>query len=349
MKSQSSIIGNGSGKNVGIWIRVSTEDQAKGESPEHHLERGKAYAKAFKGWNVLEIYDLAGVSGKSVKDHPEAKRMLADIARKHITGLVFSKLARLARNTKELLEFSEQFNTHHADLVSLQETIDTSTPSGRLFFTMIAAMAQWEREEIADRVKASISVRARLGKPLGGPAPYGYRWVEKRLVIDPQEAPVRKRAYELFLEQRRKGAVAKTLNDSGYRTRQWPLQMEATSPSAGCLQVPKLPRALYYHQPHSIRPAIGSGEAKPESEWGVIQTELHCFRNPVESMQSDHGGAHQDSSPAWPSACPTVRRPRLLCMWTENVCESQFPEIHLQEMQKQDSGCGFGDHIPGGA
>src|SRR5215469_7700967 len=95
-------------KPVGIWIRVSTEDQAKGESPEHHEKRARDYA-GLKGWRVREVYHLEAVSGKSVMGTAEAKRMLADIASGHITGLVFSKLARLARNTRELLDFADIF------------------------------------------------------------------------------------------------------------------------------------------------------------------------------------------------------------------------------------------------
>src|SRR5579872_428300 len=95
-------------KVVGIWVRVSTEDQARGESPEHHEKRARHYSEA-KGWKVEEVYDLSGVSGKSVIEHPEAKRMLQDVRRRHITGLIFSKLARLARNTRELLDFSDIF------------------------------------------------------------------------------------------------------------------------------------------------------------------------------------------------------------------------------------------------
>jgi site-specific DNA recombinase len=255
-------------KHVGIWIRVSTDDQAQGDSPEHHEQRARLYAQS-KGWTVKEVYNLAGQSGKAVMQYPEAKRMMKDIERGHITGLVFSKLARLSRNRRELEDFSDFFNKHHADLISLSESIDTTTAGGRMFYHLLGVFAQWEREEITERVNASILTRAKLGKSINGRAPYGYRWQDRKLVQHPEEATVRRKAYELFSQYRRKGKVAKLLNAAGYRTRDGVIWRDTQvfrvlSESSA--------KGIYYFN-RIRKDGHWKGKLKPETEWGQVLCE----------------------------------------------------------------------------
>lgn len=249
--------------NVGIFVRVSVLDKKNGESPEIHEQRGRMYAES-RGWNVVSVYVLPGISGKTTKNLDETNRMMKDVEVGKIQGLIFSKLARLARNTVELLFYSDFFQINSAHLISVSENIDTSTASGRFFYTIIAAMAQWERENGLERIHASIETRRQLGKFIGGNVSYGFKVVDSYVVIDEETAPIRELMYDLFLEHQRHNTVAKILNEKGYRTVKNKLWSGTTVSRILQNSDAKGIRKTNYTTPKTKQNPSGR---KPQSEW----------------------------------------------------------------------------------
>ena len=184
----------------------------------HHEIRAKSFVKA-RDWKAVKIYRLEALSGKSVMGYAETKRMIDDVKNKRITALVFARIARLARNARELDELMEFFRASGADLVAMDMSIDTSSPIGRHFFRTMSSMAQWELELITDRTKGAALSRAKRGIHVGGVAPFGFAYENKKLIPHSDEAPVLKLMFELFLEYKRKRTVANILNERGYRTK----------------------------------------------------------------------------------------------------------------------------------
>jgi site-specific DNA recombinase len=126
-----------------------------------------------------------------------------------------------------------------------------------------------QREEITERIVASVPIRAKLGKPLGGSAQYGYQWKDKKLVIHPEEGPVRKLMYERFAELGRKKAVAAELNKAGYRTRGGG---KFSASTIGRLIQDPTPKGLHRTN-YMKRSDDGSWVWKPESEWIYAEVE----------------------------------------------------------------------------
>ncbi|WP_458412742.1 recombinase family protein [Schinkia sp. CFF1] len=203
---------------VAIYIRVSTEDQAKeGYSIPAQREKLEAYCVS-KEWTDFTIYADEGISGKNM-DRPKLQLMLKHIEQNEVNRVLVYKLDRLSRSQRDTLTLIEDyFLKNKVEFVSLTENLDTSTPFGRAMIGILSAFAQLEREQIAERVRFGQEKKVRSGKWKGGMAPYGYRIVDKKLVIDKEEANVVKMVFKLsrtlgFL------TIAKKLTSLSYKTR----------------------------------------------------------------------------------------------------------------------------------
>jgi DNA invertase Pin-like site-specific DNA recombinase len=154
-------------KRAALYARVSTTDQ----TPENQLQALRAFATA-RGWSVAEFVDH-GVSGAKER-RPQLVAMLAEVRRRKLDVVVVTKLDRLARSTHHLVTLGKEFQTLGVDLVALDQAVDTTTASGRLLFHMLAAIAEFERDLIRDRVLAGLKRAKAQGKRLGRPREYEF-------------------------------------------------------------------------------------------------------------------------------------------------------------------------------
>jgi len=146
-----------------IYARVSTDDQ----EPENQLQELRRYADA-RGWTTVEYIDR-GVSG--AKDRrPSLDKLVADARRRRFDVLIVWRLDRLGRNLKHLVMLLEDIQEMGVAFVSLGEGIDCTTAAGRLQLHVLAALAEFERARIAERVRAGLARVRASGKRLGRPA-----------------------------------------------------------------------------------------------------------------------------------------------------------------------------------
>ena len=203
----------------GLYIRVSTDMQKeRGESLPTQLRRLTAYVESKQDWVVSEKYEDAGISAKNT-NRPEFARMMLDVENGKLDAILCTKLDRVFRNTGDCIRTSEYFEEKNIDFICLDGEIDTSTPTGRVYYTVRAAFAQFERETTAERVRDAMKSRAEQGKWNGGPSPYGYRNENKLLVLDEKESLVVKKIYDLYLKHKSIRCVTLKLNNEGIKTR----------------------------------------------------------------------------------------------------------------------------------
>ena len=150
---------------AGLYARVST---LNGQHPEMQLEELREYASR-RGWEITREYVDEGVSG-SQESRPELNRLMADAHSRKFDIVLVWKIDRFGRSLKHLVTALADLDAYGVTFASLRDNLDLSTPSGRLMFQIIGAMAEFERALIQERVRAGLQNARRNGKQLGRPS-----------------------------------------------------------------------------------------------------------------------------------------------------------------------------------
>ncbi len=199
---------------VAIYGRVSTEEQAlEGFSIAAQKEKLAAFALS-QDWHVVDYYIDEGVSAKNTA-RPELRRLLADVRQRKLDVVLVYRLDRLTRSVLDLYQLLQEFAAYDVRFKSATEVYDTTTAIGRLFITLVAALAQWERENLAERVKLGMEQMALEEKRPGGPPPYGYRLENGSLQPDEAEAAVVRQIFSRYLSGAGMATIAEELNSQG--------------------------------------------------------------------------------------------------------------------------------------
>lgn len=156
------------------YIRVSSEEQAReGLSLESQRERIESYCN-FKGFDLVNVYCDEGVSGfKEIGKRPQGRLAIRDIEQGKVDHFIAIKLDRCFRNTADAIAKSTQLARLGVDLHLFDIGVDTSTANGKLFFTIMAGLAQFERDVTGERTKASLDHLRSQGRRWNH-TPYGY-------------------------------------------------------------------------------------------------------------------------------------------------------------------------------
>ena len=172
-----------------VYIRVSTEDQARegfslGEQKEKLLQ-----LCAFKGYEVFKVYEDAGISGKDMEQRPQFQKMLEDVRNGKISVIVAYKLDRLTRSVRDLEVLISELEKYECSLECAMDDINTSTANGRFFVRMLTVLSQLEIERVSERTKFGM-----VGAIKDGHIPVrkalGFMRKDKKLIINPAESEI---------------------------------------------------------------------------------------------------------------------------------------------------------------
>jgi len=210
---------------VAIYTRKSVTAGLDQEfnSLDAQREAVEAYVASQRGhgWEALpDRFDDNGYSGSNV-ERPAFQELMRQIETGCIDVVCVYRMDRLSRSLLDFARLMEFFNKHSVAFVSVTESFDTSSPMGRMVLGMLATFAQFERESIAQRTSDKMQASRRRGMWTGGRPPFGFDVVEKKLVVNTEEAKQVLEIFKLYLEWRSLLSVVNELRHRGITTKQW--------------------------------------------------------------------------------------------------------------------------------
>lgn len=203
-----------------IYIRVSTEEQVKeGYSISAQKQKLKAFCIS-QGWDVVGLYPDEGISAKNTK-RPHLQRMIQDIKNGDVDCVLVYRLDRLTRSVLDLYNMLEVFEKYNCKFKSATEVYDTTTAMGKMFITIVAALAQWERENMGERISFGFAEKARQGKYPLNFAPIGYDLDKEKskLHINKKEAETVLTIFKKYQEGLGGNRLCRYLNENEIRTK----------------------------------------------------------------------------------------------------------------------------------
>ena len=198
---------------AGVYIRVSTEDQARegfslGEQKEKLLQLCN-----FKGYEVFKVYEDAGISAKDMEHRPAFQEMLKDMKAGKINYIVAYKLDRVTRSVRDLEELISELERYNCYLVCDRDDVNTSTANGRFFVRMLTVLSQLEIEIVSERTKFGLNGAIKSGH-LPGVLPLGYKKDgNKKTIIDETTRPVIERIFKMYLEGKSFQQISNIFNE----------------------------------------------------------------------------------------------------------------------------------------
>jgi site-specific DNA recombinase len=206
-----------------VYTRKSTDHNLELEfnSLDAQREACEAYIKsqAHEGWRLIPTkYDDGAYSGANL-ERPALQKLLADVRAGKVDVIVVYKIDRLTRSLTDFAKLVEVFDQQSASFVSITQSFNTTNSMGRLTLNVLLSFAQFEREVTGERIRDKIAASKKKGIWVGGPVPLGYRSVDKKLVVVPEEAALVRRIFDRYLELRSIGALIEDLDRRGVKTK----------------------------------------------------------------------------------------------------------------------------------